>query len=93
MHSIYLDTLVSMKCKYRSYNSRKLRFRGGANFSGYIRLGGASRKDPKFDHLPSEASFEMNYENTHPRNICLSKYPGRPKSPINQTLGGGQASR
>ena len=26
--SIYLDTLVSMKCKYRSYNSRKLRFLG-----------------------------------------------------------------
>ena len=28
MPSIYLDTLFLMKCKYRSYNSRKLRFQG-----------------------------------------------------------------
>ena len=55
MPSIYLDTLVSMKCKYRISLTIRENIDlggGGCKFNGYIRLGGggggggASRKDP-----------------------------------------------
>ena len=44
---MYLDTLVLMKCKFHSDNSRKLRFLGGGTKLTTIWGWGASRKNPK----------------------------------------------